>query len=393
MKKFLKGKSSKAGSEDADRNALFGNRPQTQRRPSSDSTASRETQLPAYQDPYATTSAAGQRQDPYLTKGGGLGSQPPTSKSSYANDPYATSSSVGQASTSSQRAPQLNSRQSTSTLAQREELFKGAQPDRRLHPDPYASRPVEEDAYGTGGQDGEGLQTQEEEDEDIEGIKQEIRFVKQESLSSTRNALRMANEAEEAGRSTLTKLGQQSESLANAERSLDLTKLANRDAQEKARELRHLNRSMFAIKGPSKPWGKAKRTEADELRVRQQFEDDRYERDLRESTRKESERRTDANLKAHAEALGRAPARHRMGLAERSKYQFDADEEDDEVEGEIDENLDQLAAVTSRLRTLAQATSSEVGKQNQTLQRLDEKGESVEAGIYMNTHRLKRIGG
>jgi hypothetical protein len=43
-----------------------------------------------------------------------------------------------------------------------------------------------------------------------EAIKQQIRFTKQESLASTRNALRTAREAEETARNTLTRLGDQS---------------------------------------------------------------------------------------------------------------------------------------------------------------------------------------
>jgi len=50
----------------------------------------------------------------------------------------------------------------------------------------------------------------EENDEDIEGIKQQTRFVKQESVNSTRNALRLAREAEDTARNTLTRLGDQS---------------------------------------------------------------------------------------------------------------------------------------------------------------------------------------
>ena len=45
---------------------------------------------------------------------------------------------------------------------------------------------------------------------DIEGIKQNLRFTKQESVNSTRNALRLAREAEETARNTLTRLGDQS---------------------------------------------------------------------------------------------------------------------------------------------------------------------------------------
>jgi hypothetical protein len=52
--------------------------------------------------------------------------------------------------------------------------------------------------------------TGEENDEDVEGIKQQTRFMKQESVNSTRNALRMAREAEETARGTVTKLGSQS---------------------------------------------------------------------------------------------------------------------------------------------------------------------------------------
>lgn len=343
MKKFMK-KSSKKDGEDENRNALFGNRPQVQSRDSMSSTTTRETALPPYQDPYAS---APQR-DPYAQR---------------SSDPYA--------------------RQSTSTLAQREDLFRGAKPDARLQTGgTYAGRIPDDD--------GEGLQTQEEEDEDVEGIKQEIRFVKQESLSSTQNALRMANEAEAAGRNTLSQLGEQSESLADAERSMDMSKLAQRDAQEKARELRHLNRSMFAIQ-VNKPWGKKGRIEADERRVQARYEDDRYERDLRESTRKDAERRTDANLKAHAEAQSKTSSRQRMGLAERSKYQFEANESDDDLENEIDSNLDSIAAVTGRLKGLAMATSQEVDRQNRQLERLDRKGEDLDTAIHLNTHRLKKI--
>ncbi|KAG4303735.1 hypothetical protein PCK1_000253 [Pneumocystis canis] len=47
-------------------------------------------------------------------------------------------------------------------------------------------------------------------EEDVEAIKQEMRFIKQESLSSVQNALRTAIQAEETGKHTLEKLGVQS---------------------------------------------------------------------------------------------------------------------------------------------------------------------------------------
>lgn len=50
----------------------------------------------------------------------------------------------------------------------------------------------------------------EENEEDVEGIKQQTKFLKQESVNSTRNALRMAREAEETARGTLGRLADQS---------------------------------------------------------------------------------------------------------------------------------------------------------------------------------------
>jgi hypothetical protein len=50
----------------------------------------------------------------------------------------------------------------------------------------------------------------EENDEDVEGIKKQTKYVKQESANSTRNALRLAREAEETARNTLSRLGDQS---------------------------------------------------------------------------------------------------------------------------------------------------------------------------------------
>jgi len=50
----------------------------------------------------------------------------------------------------------------------------------------------------------------EETEEDIEGIKQQTQSIKQESVKTTRNAIRMAREAEETAMNTLGRLGDQS---------------------------------------------------------------------------------------------------------------------------------------------------------------------------------------
>lgn len=75
----------------------------------------------------------------------------------------------------------------------RRELFSGY--------NPQASKPNQ---FAGGLGDSEGN------DEDIEGIKSQTRFIKQESVNTSRNALRLAREAEDVARNTLSKLGDQS---------------------------------------------------------------------------------------------------------------------------------------------------------------------------------------
>jgi hypothetical protein len=57
------------------------------------------------------------------------------------------------------------------------------------------------------------LTAEEQEEENVNADKQEIKFLKQQDVSSTRNALRLAQQAEETGRDTLARLGTQSESI------------------------------------------------------------------------------------------------------------------------------------------------------------------------------------
>ena len=104
----------------------------------------------------------------------------------------------------------------------RNELLAGAPPPGQ-GPSRFGAAPgsgAAYDPYGgpgsaSGGNDGHGQQQQAqefetEEDQEVEGIKQQMRFTKQESLASTRNAVRIAREAEETARATLDKLGEQS---------------------------------------------------------------------------------------------------------------------------------------------------------------------------------------
>ena len=234
-------------------------------------------------------------------------------------------------------------------------------------------------AYGNGESQGYGayedrqLTAEEEEEEDVQATKQQIRFIKLEDVSSTRNALRIAAQAEETGRNTLARLGAQGERIHNTEKNLDLAANHNRIAEDKARELKTLNKSMFAVH-VSNPFTASSR--------RQQRDDDiinkhRNEREQRESTRQaafETNQRLDRTFRdIQPGDAGYGAKKEKSTLAERAKYQFEADSEDDEMENEIDSNLDALSGAASRLNGLARATGKEVDEQNRHLERITGK--------------------
>lgn len=216
------------------------------------------------------------------------------------------------------------------------------------------------------------LTAEEEEEEDVQAAKQEIRFLKQSDVSSTRNALRAAAMAEETGRGTLARLGAQGERIHNTEKNLDLTANHNRMAEDKAKELKRLNGSMFAIH-PSNPFTASKRREQRDAEV---MERHRMERAEREQTRKEAyqtDKRMEKTFKDLSLTDAQIKANKQASLAERAKFQFEADSEDEEMENEIDANLDALAGGASRLNALARATGKELDEQNRHLERINNK--------------------
>lgn len=87
----------------------------------------------------------------------------------------------------------------------RGELFAGYNPEKA-----GSGRFFNESPGMRGGPRGGEPAPGEENEEDVEGIKQQLRYTKQESVNSTRNALRLAREAEETARNTLGRLGDQS---------------------------------------------------------------------------------------------------------------------------------------------------------------------------------------
>jgi hypothetical protein len=239
--------------------------------------------------------------------------------------------------------------------ASRQELFGDARERAETrqqagHAQPYNSAHAsgDEKSYGAYGE--RQLTAEEEEEEDITATKQEIRFMKQQDVASTRNALQVAAAAEESGRATLARLGDQGERIHNTERNLDLAANHNLSAEDKYKELKRLNRSMFAPNIGNPFTGKEQRARRDE----EIYERHQKEREQREATR-DAAYQDNARLNKSFKGIEQRPraTTTKANLAERAKYQFEADDEDDQLEDEIDANLDALSGAAGRLNLLA----------------------------------------
>ena len=103
---------------------------------------------------------------------------------------------------SSYGSGRYGARKEEAPTADRSALFAGAAPREEGKPNRF--------------EDGPTMSTRpppppgEEGEDDVEAIKSQTKFLKQDTAQSTRNALRMAREAEETGRNTLLRLGEQS---------------------------------------------------------------------------------------------------------------------------------------------------------------------------------------
>ncbi|KAG0708895.1 hypothetical protein DFH29DRAFT_821381 [Suillus ampliporus] len=270
----------------------------------------------------------------------------------------------------------------------RNELFAGYNPQGKTGSGRYFDGP----ALGREPPPGE------ENEEDVEGIKQQTRFMKQESVNSTRNALRLAREAEETAGNTITRLGDQSEKLANTERHLDVSKGHTLRAEDQIGELKQLNRSIFR---PVITWNKDAKRAAQEDKIQQRYDDERLDRekamqDIRDTQNRLGRattygRQDEEGLTSGGSGRLRTAEQLATSKEQRKRYQFEAGASDDELEDELDDNLNEISAITKSLKALGTAMGQELDQQNSRLVTIEQKTTTLDNGVFRNTERLKRI--
>jgi hypothetical protein len=103
-----------------------------------------------------------------------------------------------------------------------------------------------------------------EEGEEVMATKQEIRFMEQQDASSTRNALRMAAQAEQTGRNTLSRPGAQGELDIETGKNVNIPAHHDQRAEAKVSELKTLNGSLWDVHGKDTPTAQQRRERQDE---------------------------------------------------------------------------------------------------------------------------------
>lgn len=237
----------------------------------------------------------------------------------------------------------------------------------------------------------EEARQQQEEDEAVDEVKQEIRFTKQGSVQSTRNTLRMAEEAEMSGMNTIGMLGHQNNQFGNIENNLDLMYAHNRVADDKIGELKKLNRNMLAVR-VGNPFNSRRRArEKAETMKNRKIEEKMLQEEKLQHVQSSSKRVENA-MNPGNEPLTTGDRYKREEILKRAKrYQFEADEEDDMMEVEIDRNLDQIGSISGRLKKLALATGDEIDAQRKRLGKMEDNTDNLDIHLHMNTQRMAGI--
>lgn len=182
--------------------------------------------------------------------------------------------------------------------------------------------------------------------------------------------------------------------IANTERQLDLAKAHASRAEDEAKEIVALNRSIFR---PNFNLNKKAKRDAEELRIISRHVDEKEEREETRKAQLESRNRTEGALRqldrerADRNNAGPSAGGLKSRLAERSRYQFENTASDDELEDELDSNLDEIQAMTGRLKVLGQTMGTEIDSQNKKLDVITGKTDRLDTKIYGQTQRLARI--
>ncbi|KAF2251898.1 hypothetical protein BU26DRAFT_561689 [Trematosphaeria pertusa] len=213
----------------------------------------------------------------------------------------------------------------------------------------------------------------------------EIPHLRTLDTTTPRTSLLPTPNASETDTLTLAHLREQSERISHAE--LTLHQAEYRFAREGIREVQR-NKAMLHIPNPFTPSKCVVNPEDDAL-----LAICRLEKELRDELRRarwdaQLRRQVVVRIPINLSSLESGP----LEWVERAKYQFEPDEEDDAMEGQIEGGLEALWGAVGGLKGLAGEIGREVGMQNERLDGLGERVDRVGDGIVGSRWRLREGG-
>lgn len=229
---------------------------------------------------------------------------------------------------------------------------------------PGADQNVDNGGYG----EQRELTAEEQEEAEYQAIISEKRALQQDSASSVNRSVQVARQANEVGRATLARLGAQGERLHNTEKHLDLAANQNKVAQDRAAELKTLNRSMFAVHVGNPFTSKQRQLAADEEVMKRHH----TEREQREATRREGYQAND-RMEGNFKQIGSLPRQQGGRKKDYGKFNLDDEEGADELEDQIDDGLNELEGQVSMMNMVGRAIGKEVDSQNKQIDRIMNK--------------------
>ncbi|CAI4216622.1 unnamed protein product [Parascedosporium putredinis] len=184
--------------------------------------------------------------------------------------------------------------------------------------------------------------------------------------------------------------GSQGERLQNAERNMDLADNYNAVGLDKTKELQTVNRSMFSVH-VANPFTAKKRAAARDQEVMDRH---RSEKDQREATRRAHYEESQAVEQSfRGMDLNQQPApSYARPTRENNKFIFAEEDSDEErKEDAINNNLDEMFHLTTTLKSLATQTGSVLDQQNRVIDRIGAKTDRVDDGVKRNRNELDKI--
>ena len=193
-----------------------------------------------------------------------------------------------------------------------------------------------------------------DDDMDIEIMKDRIDVTKQKSLQSSRNTRRRLEESERMAALNMSNISNQNDKLSNIEHNMDIAQLHTDKALTKTERLEQLNKNFITSSvNPLKYYHNSKHNRADSKHASKE----------KEYNERGASNHSRSTLNEEREMIYNESDRRSQG-GRRGRKQLLEGEEDCEVEKEIDENIEYMSSSLSRLKAMALATNQEIDRKS-----------------------------